>query len=261
MESFGNAGYTDMYLTLERGLRHITARGKILIAQFYNASQAERYRRTGMYMLIKNQNSFINIADGTVNWFPEYEIDLGDQSAVPTSMNAIRVAGSGSGALFKRDYSNGMVLCNTFTGVLSYTLTGSNWYKVVTSGGGSVDANGNIASESITYVPVAGSVSVNPSDCMILKNMTAAEVAEAENNKAGFSISPNPAHNSFTISLNIQSPMIDSQLNICDVTGRMVYENVIRNLKFEIRNSFSPGLYFVQVREGEKVWTEKLMVE
>src|SRR5204862_2733180 len=83
MESFGNYTGPDMYLTLERGLRHITGRGKILIAQYYTNTLAERYRRTGMYMLIKNENSFINLTDGNVDWFPEYEIDLGDQSVVP----------------------------------------------------------------------------------------------------------------------------------------------------------------------------------
>src|ERR1051325_4246171 len=100
-----------------------------------------------MYMLIKNANSFINIADGTVNWFPEYEIDLGNQSPVPPIIDSLRVTGSGSASLFKRDYANGMVLCNTSANVLSHTLPGNNWYQVITSGGGAVDANGNIAAQ------------------------------------------------------------------------------------------------------------------
>ncbi len=125
MESFGNATGSDMYLTLSRAVKHLTGRGKILIAQFYDSTQAERYRRTGMYMLVKNENSFINILpQGGPSWFPEYEITLGDQSPVPAVIDSLRVAGSGSASLFKRDYQNGMVLCNTSGTAMNYTPGG-----------------------------------------------------------------------------------------------------------------------------------------
>lgn len=94
MESFGNYTGSDMYLTLDRCVRHITGRGKILIAQWYDDSPKERYRRIGMYMLVKNENSFVNIATGNVNWYPEYEISLGEQSPVPNNLQSMRVAGS-----------------------------------------------------------------------------------------------------------------------------------------------------------------------
>ena len=169
MENFGSYTGSDMYLTLERGLRHLTSKGKILIAQFYADNSDERYRRTAMYMLIKNQNSFLNINPGTVNWYPEYEIDLGNQKPLAASLDAMRVAGSGSASVFRRDYQKGMVLCNTSTSAITYTLPAGTWSKVVTSGGGAVSTSGTIASQNITYTTVGTSVSVPASGAVILK--------------------------------------------------------------------------------------------
>lgn len=181
MESFGNATGSDMYLTLSRAVKHLTGRGKILIAQFYDSTQAERYRRTGMYMLVKNENSFINILpQGGPSWFPEYEINLGDQSPVPAVIDSLRVAGSGSASLFKRDYQNGMVLCNTSGTVMNYTLGGGTWNVVSTSGGGNISNSGAAAQQSITFTPVSSQVSVPASGCMILANNVAAVHAQTQ---------------------------------------------------------------------------------
>jgi hypothetical protein len=178
MESFGGATGSDMYLSLSRCVKHITGRGKILIAQFYDSTQAERYRRTAMYMLVKNENSFINIlAPGAPSWFPEYEINLGDQSQVPADISSLRVAGSGNASLFKRDYQYGTVLCNTSGSAMNYALSGTTWYIVKTSGGGSVSNSGAITQQSITFAPAGSQVSVPASGCVILTNNTSATIA------------------------------------------------------------------------------------
>jgi hypothetical protein len=76
-----------------------------------------------------------------------------------------------------------------------------------------------------------------------------------------FRIYPNPAHNTFTISLN-ELKVESGQLKIYDVTGRMVHEQTIRNQESEIRNlNLLPGIYLVKVEVGEKVWQQKLVVE
>lgn len=178
LESFGNATGSDMYLTLSRAVKHLTGRGKILIAQFYDTTQAERYRRTGMYMLVKNENSFVNIlGPGAPSWFPEYEINLGDQSRVPSVIDSLRVAGSGSASLFKRDYQYGMVLCNTSGSAMNYALSGTGWNVVNTSGGGSVTNSGSVAQQSITFTPVGTQISVPASGCVIITNNTAVTTA------------------------------------------------------------------------------------
>jgi hypothetical protein len=169
MEGFGNYTGYDMWLTLERGLRHITGRGKILIAQFYDDSPAERLRRTGMYMLIKNENSFINIQNGDVSWYPEYEINLGNQSAVPANLNSLRIAGSNWESLWKRDYQFGVVLCNTSNNNFNYTLPANqNWYRVTTTGGGEVAGSGMPQAQDILYTAVSGQLSIPASGCVIL---------------------------------------------------------------------------------------------
>jgi hypothetical protein len=76
-----------------------------------------------------------------------------------------------------------------------------------------------------------------------------------------FTIQPNPAHNSFTISLNGEWSMVNGQLTIFDATGRLVLEQPIINPKAEIYNSFFPGVYFVKVDHDGAMHTAKLIIE
>jgi hypothetical protein len=75
------------------------------------------------------------------------------------------------------------------------------------------------------------------------------------------SISPNPARSSFTISLNDELSIQNAGLKVYDTTGREIYTQQINNQSTIINNQFSAGVYFVKVQSGEKVWTEKLVVE
>jgi hypothetical protein len=76
-----------------------------------------------------------------------------------------------------------------------------------------------------------------------------------------FIMYPNPAHNTFTISFNGQSSMVDGQLTIFDVMGIIVHQQIITSAHQQIENSFSPGIYFVRVQAGEKEFTEKLVID
>jgi hypothetical protein len=78
-----------------------------------------------------------------------------------------------------------------------------------------------------------------------------------------FSIYPNPAHFSFTISLNEHWPQAsNANLRIFDLTGRCVYEKEIGNSKLEIRDAdMRQGIYFVKVSSGERSVTQKLIIE
>jgi hypothetical protein len=72
---------------------------------------------------------------------------------------------------------------------------------------------------------------------------------------------PNPTNGYFTITFNNLSS-ITSQLQITDLTGRIMHEQTITNQNSETINlSLPAGIYFVQVRDGEKVDTQKLIVE
>jgi len=262
MEEFGNYTGGDMYLTLERGLRHLTGRGKIFIAQFSGSTQAERYRRTAMYMLIKNENSFLCIKPGSPAWFPEYEIDLGNQSTLPANISTLRVAGSGSGSLFKRDYADGMVLCNTSGSSMQYTLSGSNWTQVVTSGGGNVNSNGTITTQNIQYNPVSGSVNVGASDYIILKNMTNVGMQEIAAGQNPMSVYQNLSANELGINIS-STTNAPAEIYITDAQGRRL-QTIFSGMLRLAENGFSAdiselnaGIYFVVYR-GETIQCKKI---
>src|SRR6185295_12307958 len=221
MESFGGYTGSDMYLSMQRGIAHLTGRGKILLAQFTPNDDAERYRRVGMYMLMKNENSFLCIHPGNVDWYPEYEIDLGNQSALPNTIDDLRVAGSDDASLFRRDYDGGMVLCNTSSSPMSYSLQGNSWQQVITSGGGAVDADGNISSQSITYQPVSGSVTVDPSQCLILKNDSATGMNDEPEQSNRMIVSQNFSDHELYIHLSIQHST-EGEVKLIDVEGRTI---------------------------------------
>ncbi|MBK5284764.1 MAG: T9SS type A sorting domain-containing protein, partial [Bacteroidia bacterium] len=77
---------------------------------------------------------------------------------------------------------------------------------------------------------------------------------------SSLSIYPNPAHNTFTISLN-ELKIENGELKMYDVTGRVVHKQALNNQSSIINSQFSPGIYFVRVMAGEKVWQQKLVVE
>jgi hypothetical protein len=74
-------------------------------------------------------------------------------------------------------------------------------------------------------------------------------------------IYPNPAHNTFTISFNGLSSMFGGQLTIFDVTGREVHAEKIHSQLSTFNFQLSPGIYFVRASDGERVFTQKLVVE
>jgi hypothetical protein len=86
---------------------------------------------------------------------------------------------------------------------------------------------------------------------------------EIQHGESSFTIYPNPAlsKGSFTISFD-ELEGEKGKLKMFDIAGRCVYENEIRNFaQSEIRNSFSPGVYFVKVSDGKRSETKKLIIQ
>ncbi len=225
MESFGSYHGQDMWLTLERGVRHITGRGKILIAQFYGVDSTERLRRTAMYMLIKNENSFLNIInDDGVEWYPEYEIDLGDQSPLPHSLDSLRIAGQTWQSVWARDYAHGRVLCNTSDAAMQVAVpTVGKWAQIITHGGGKVLDDGTALPQSVSSLPVTGTITIPASGGVILlRQDTAAFVTNTpELVGATLKINPNPTYGSTYIHItNDTRSVVD--VSIIDMLGKEV---------------------------------------
>jgi hypothetical protein len=84
---------------------------------------------------------------------------------------------------------------------------------------------------------------------------------EEINVSTAIQIYPNPAHNTFTISFNGLSSIVNGHLQIFDVMGREVHEQTLANQSTIIDKQFSAGIYFVKVQVGENVFAEKLVVE
>jgi hypothetical protein len=246
-ESFGHASGGDLYLTLERTVRHITGRGKILIAQAYPGEGYNRSRILALFMLVKNWNSYINmISRNGVEWYAEYEVDLGRQSVLPAALDALRVAGSGPASLWKRDYEHGAVLCNTSANAMSWSLPAGAWTRIGCSGGGEVDASGTPPAYALTFTPVSGSVTVPPSDCVILRRQDPTAVATPAAVSATLLLYPQPARETLILSVHGSADGL-RVLGVHDMLGRNVTVPVSpagNDIRLDLR-WLRPGVYML----------------
>ncbi|HNY06755.1 MAG TPA: T9SS type A sorting domain-containing protein, partial [Bacteroidales bacterium] len=76
---------------------------------------------------------------------------------------------------------------------------------------------------------------------------------------------PNPANGQFTVSLP-ETKATTSQVALYDFTGRCVYStmkyvNASENSFSVSTENFTPGLYILQVRSGEKIYNQKVLVK
>ena len=111
----------------------------------------------------------------------------------------------------------------------------------------------NSNSSVVFYSPIlTSSVEVDTTCPSITTNIKS--ISKTENH---FLLYPNPTHDKFVV----ESSEIIDRVTIYDITGRVVHEQTIINHKSEIINSFSPGVYLIKVMSGERVMTEKLVVE
>ncbi|MEI6346756.1 MAG: T9SS type A sorting domain-containing protein [Bacteroidota bacterium] len=87
-------------------------------------------------------------------------------------------------------------------------------------------------------------------------------VSVAENNFGKIAVSPNPATNNVSIALNTKQ-LGTYNLNILDVTGKLVYTNTIEansNHNIDVAN-FAKGVYFVKINNNKNQFVQKLIVK
>ncbi len=74
---------------------------------------------------------------------------------------------------------------------------------------------------------------------------------------------PNPTKGAFTLNLNAISNAKDIQVEVMDLTGRVVYTKQLNDLNNQSINlsSLSPNLYFVKVQIDGKVGVKRLMIQ
>jgi hypothetical protein len=110
------------------------------------------------------------------------------------------------------------------------------------------DAHDNPSSGIISFMPI-------DSACSPIST----SINENTGNNLPFIIYPNPAHSTFTISLNELKE--SAELKMYDMTGREVFTTTLNSKLQTLNPNLSNGIYLVRVKEGQKVWQEKLVVE
>jgi hypothetical protein len=161
----------DWQLQMNRILG-LTGQGKILIFQPYtDGAVADRIFLLSNYLLVKGTHSFINLeTDMPPEWWPEYEIPIGSYAGgVPANVAALYDATAG---VYRRTYTNGMVLVNPGATARTVTL-GGTYYLATPVGGGDVPADGDISAWRVDYAPTA-SVTLGPARGAILLNSAGA---------------------------------------------------------------------------------------
>ena len=135
----------DWRLQMDRALA-LARSNKVLICQSYPAADNARERlfATASYLLVKGGQTYLNLLASdaiALEYYPEYTLDLGGaKGAMPTGIDALWNSGWG---VYRRDYTNGIVLVNPGAGTVTLPNLGASYWRVIASGGGLVDSGGS----------------------------------------------------------------------------------------------------------------------
>ncbi len=158
---YGNANFLatfDWETQMDRALSLINL-NKVMIMQTYvapygNSSYGlpERLFVTGSYLLVKGSHTYLNLAaiGETIEWFPEYDINLGPPIDPLPKNNDITKFWNANWGVYVRHYAHGMVLVNSINaedGIAPTPITlDKTYYEVV----------GDVATSADVPVPANG---------------------------------------------------------------------------------------------------------
>ena len=162
----------DWALQMDRALALVRS-NKIVICQSYPSGRSlrERMFATASYLLIKGRATYLNLLatdDVALEYYPEYTVGLGwARGAFPAGVEALWRAEWG---VYRRDYSNGIVLVNPGENAVTIPDLGKTRWLVVARGGGRVGedgrAGGSLVSEAVRRLTLpahSGAVLMNTS--------------------------------------------------------------------------------------------------
>ncbi len=137
----------------------------------------------------------------------------------------------------------------SFTSTNTFTNLKAGSYRVYVN-----DANNCSGFSILTTVGQASPSCVISTFAKVEKN-----VLETTNAGWQLSLSPNPTTNNFT--LNVRSSRQESiKLRVIDINGRPLYINKgLPQQTYRFGESFAPGVYLVEVRQGDEVKTVKVI--
>jgi hypothetical protein len=136
---------------------------RIMILQNYLSSASDvatRMYYLGNYLLVKGHHAYLDyFAQGPLEWYPEWGIDLG----APTSAATTDVTTMKSGGVYRRDFTKGSVLVNPTSSAVNVSL-GATYQQVIPTGGGAVDTSGttpgSLSTQPVTSVSVGATTAV-----------------------------------------------------------------------------------------------------
>jgi hypothetical protein len=136
----------DWALQASRALE-LARQDKVVICQAYPAvsNYRERLFATASYLLVKGRRTYLNLlaTDAVaLEYYPEYTIDLGPAlGPSPSLLDALWHAAWG---VYRRDFTNGIVLVNPSADPVAITNLGATFRRVMAEGGGVVGESGSM---------------------------------------------------------------------------------------------------------------------
>ena len=159
VEGFSDPSFaTSDWQASTNELLSLAAKHKILILQNYlggdPANVALRMYYLGNYLLVKSDRSYLEyFANGPLEWYPEWSIDLGAPTSTATTVSDLARSG-----VYRRDFAKGIVLVNPDVAAVNVTL-GGTFKRVQPQGGGAIDQQGaepgTTMTSSVTSISVA----------------------------------------------------------------------------------------------------------
>ncbi len=118
----------------------------------------------------------------------------------------------------------------------------------------SLGENKNITITHEDYEPISDFINVNSDKKIIFffDDYTNIETTQQE-----YSIYPNPLNNGI---LNIEGVAENSQILIYNITGKVVYQNVLHLNKINISN-LQKGIYLLKIKDGDINLSEKIIIQ
>jgi hypothetical protein len=95
---------------------------------------------------------------------------------------------------------------------------------------------------------------------VLMANLSFAQVASNDNKNEdlNFSVTPNPADNFLTVSLNSNT---DAVLRLFDVLGKAVFEEKISGSKKISIEDFKNGVYIVSISSNGSLSTKRIVIK
>lgn len=161
--------FDDWRLQMNR-IAAAVRRNQIVILQNYAGGMQERMFSLGCYLLVKGNNTYLNIDIGEgVEWWPEYSLPIGRAQESLTSQ--IDDLDRDHDRIYRREYDNAIVLVNPTnpwdgSGKTVTVDLGDTHYQAVCLGGGFVDANG-ASNAAVNYSSVK-QVTLTPFSAAVL---------------------------------------------------------------------------------------------